>query len=53
MHWATIWMNLFHTTTLLGIDMGFWLGMGVVLLIVVAMNVVFWSMKPQKQDRLP
>lgn len=46
MNWTTIWMNVFGTTTFLGIDMGFWVTMTVVLLIVILMNVVFWSMKP-------
>lgn len=40
-------MNLFETTEFLGIDMGFWVAMAVVLLIVILMNVVFWSMKPK------
>lgn len=47
MNWAKIWMNLFGTTEFLGIDMGFWVAMAVVLLIVIFMNVVFWSMKPK------
>lgn len=52
MNWATIWMNLFGVTSFLGINMGFWIGMAVVLLIVVLMNVVFWSMKPQSPDQI-
>lgn len=52
MNWATIWMNLFGTASFLGIDMGFWVGMAVVLLIVVLMNVVFWSMKSQKPNQI-
>ncbi len=47
MNWAKIWMNLFETTEFLGIDMGFWVAMAVVLLIVILMNVVFWIMKPK------
>ena len=47
MNWAKIWMNLFGTTEFLGIDMGFWVAMAVVLLIVILMNVVFWGMKPK------
>ena len=46
-NWAKIWMNLFGTTEFLGIDMGFWVAMAVVLLIVILMNVVFWIMKPK------
>lgn len=48
MDWATIWMNLFGSVSFLGIDMGFWVGMAAVLMIVVLMNIVFWSMKPKK-----
>ena len=33
----------------LGLDLGFWVSMAVVALIVVAMNAVFWGMKPQKK----
>lgn len=50
MNWATIWINLFGTTSFWEIDMGFWVGMAVVLLIVVLMNAVFWWMKPEKTD---
>lgn len=49
MNLTNIWMNLFGTTELLGLDMGFWAAMAVVALIVIAMNVVFWSMKPKKE----
>lgn len=45
-------MNLFGATSFLGINMGFWVGIAVVLLIVVIMNVIFWSMKPQKPDQI-
>lgn len=50
MTWAAIWMKLFGTTTLWGLDMGFWAAMAVVCLIVLVMNAVFWSMKPENQD---
>lgn len=49
MNLTNIWMNLFGMTELLGLDMGFWAAMAVVALIVIAMNVVFWSMKPKKE----
>ncbi len=48
MNWMDLWMRLFGRGTLLGLDMGFWVSMAVVLFIVIVMNVVFWSMKPQK-----
>lgn len=46
MNWTMIWMKLFGTTAWLGIDMGFWAALAGVALIVLLMNVVFWSMKP-------
>lgn len=30
--------------------MGFWVANGVVLVIVIIMNVIFWSMKPLPKD---
>ena len=50
MNWTAIWRNLFGTGSVLGIAMGFWVGMAVVLLIVILMNVVFWSLKPKKPE---
>ena len=52
MNWIALWMNLFGRTTLFGLDMGFWVSMTVVLVIVIAMNVVFWSMKPKNRPLL-
>lgn len=49
MNWVNIWMKLFGTTEFLGLNMGFWISMAVVALIVVLMNVVFWSMKPTRE----
>lgn len=56
MKWSEIWMRLFGTTRWLGLDMGFWVSLAVVALIVVVMNVVVWSLKPKqkktdKQDK--
>lgn len=48
MNWVDLWMKLFGTTEFLGLNMGFWISMAVVALIVILMNVVFWSMKPEK-----
>ena len=47
-NWIALWMKIFGTTEFLGLNMGFWVSMTVVALIVIIMNVVFWSMKPQK-----
>lgn len=41
-------MKLFGTTEYLGLNMGFWVSLTLVLLIVLLMNVVFWGMKPGK-----
>ena len=45
-NWQALWFKLFGTNEFLGLNMGFWVGMAVVVLIVIIMNVVFWSMKP-------
>ena len=50
MIWSELWMDLFGSTAFCGIDMGFWVAMSAVLLIVILMNVVFWSMKPKEND---
>lgn len=52
MNWTTIWMNLFGTTSFLGLNIGFWVGMAGVLLIVILMNAVFWSMKTKNQNHI-
>lgn len=41
-------MTLFGTTEWPGLDIGFWMALAVVALIVIIMNVVFWKMRPQK-----
>lgn len=46
-NWIALWIKLFGTTQLLGLNMGFWVSMAVVAIIVILMNVVFWSMKPK------
>lgn len=45
-NWISLWMKIFGTTEFFGLNMGFWVSMAVVALIVIIMNVVFWSMKP-------
>ena len=50
MNWTQIWMDLFGTTEWLGLNMGFWVANAVVLVVVVIMNVAFWSMKPLPRD---
>ena len=46
-HWTAVWMSLFGSTTFLGLDMGFWVSMGISLLVAILMNLVFWGMKPK------
>ncbi|MCC8049122.1 MAG: hypothetical protein LIP10_00475 [Clostridiales bacterium] len=43
-----IWMKFFGTTEFLGLNIGFWVSMIVVAVIVILMNVVFWGIKPKK-----
>ena len=45
-NWAAVLMRLFGTTTLWGLDLGFWAALAAVALIVIAMTLVFWGMKP-------
>lgn len=47
MTWSKLWMDLFGRTSFCGIDMGFWVAMSLVLLIVILMHVMFWGMKPR------
>lgn len=50
MNWKDLWISLFGTTELLGLDMGFWVAMAAVTVLVVIMNIVFWSMKPKREN---
>ena len=50
MIWTNVWMKLFGTTALWGLDMGFWVAMAAVALIVILMNVIFWNMKPKHKQ---
>lgn len=52
MNWTKLWMELFGATSFLGIDMGFWASMTVVLLIVIFMNIIFWSIKPKNGKKI-
>ena len=50
MNWKEIWMTLFGTTQWLGLNIGFWVAMAAVLLIVILMNVIFWGIKPRQYN---
>lgn len=45
-----LWLTLFGTTELLGVNIGFWVSMAVVFLLVVLMNVIFWSFKQKEKN---
>ena len=51
MNWTSIWNSIFHTTTWGGIDIGFWVSMGISILIAILMNVVFWALKPKNNNK--
>ena len=46
MNWTKLWLDLFGTTQWLGLDLGFWVALAVVAIIVVGMNVILWHKKP-------
>ena len=48
MNWQELLMTLFGTIEWLGLNIGFWMAIAVVALIVIIMNVVFWKMRPKK-----
>ena len=43
MNWKEIWVSLFGDCEWLGLNIGFWVSMAVVIGIVILMNVVFWG----------
>lgn len=47
MNWKELWLSLWGTTEFLGVDMGFWMAMAMIVLIVILMNLVAWSLRPQ------
>ena len=53
MNWKELWVSLFGRTEWLGLNVGFWVAMAAVVLIVIVMNVVFWSMKPKSDAKKP
>ncbi len=50
MNWKEIWMNIFGTTEWLGLNIGFWVALAVVAVIVIVMNIVFWNLKPKNTN---
>ncbi|MDD4371039.1 MAG: hypothetical protein PHD56_08200 [Anaerostipes sp.] len=50
MNLTNLWMTLFGTTTWFGLNIGFWVSMAMVILIVIIQNIVFWNMKPKEKE---
>ncbi len=48
--WNNLWMTLFGTTDLFGINIGFWVGMGLCALVVIIMHIVYWGIMKPKQN---
>lgn len=47
MNWKELWLSLWGTTEFLGVDMGFWMAMAMIVLIVIVMNLMAWSLRPK------
>ena len=47
MDWKELWLSLWGTTEFLGVDMGFWMAMAMIVLIVIVMSLVAWSLRPK------
>lgn len=47
MNWKELWLSLWGTTEFLGVDMGFWMAMAMIVLIVIVTNLVAWSLRPK------
>ena len=52
MNWTQLFLKLFGRTELFGINLGFWVAMGICLLMVVSMNLVFWGIKPGSKRKI-
>lgn len=48
MIWTKLWFALFGTDCLAGLNIGFWVAMAAVILLVLLMNLIFWGMKPKR-----
>ena len=46
----SIWMDFLGMDTLFNLNMGFWVSMSAVIVLVILMNVIFWSMKPKNRS---
>ncbi|MEG0857346.1 MAG: hypothetical protein RSG52_12805 [Terrisporobacter sp.] len=48
MNWKGLWLKTFGVTDWLGINIGFWIGIVICVIVVVGMNLIFWNMKSKK-----
>lgn len=48
MNLNSIWMSVLGTTELHGLNIGFWVSMAIVAVVVLVQNIVFWRMKLKK-----
>lgn len=48
MNWNGIFMYVFGRLSFCGLDMGFWVSLAAVTVIVIVMHMVFWGLKPKK-----
>lgn len=53
MNWTKLWLDLFGTTEWHGIDLGFWVAMAAVIILVIGMNFLFWKQKPHTKPIPP
>lgn len=49
MKWLALFSQFIGRTKIFGIDLGFWVGMAAVLLLVCIMNLIVWSRKPKAE----
>lgn len=49
MKWMVFFSDWLGRTEFFGVDLGFWVGMAVVLLLVFLMNMAAWSRGPKKE----
>lgn len=50
MNWKDLWITMFGRTNWLGLNMGFFVSMVMIVLIVILMNMFFWSLKPKNSS---
>lgn len=43
MNWKLLWIKFFNTTEFLRINLGFWISIVIILIIVILMNIIFWN----------